>query len=179
MNTVHAFSSQKSGSRVVSIAVHPGTSDVFLVAYDTGCLAVFVAQRRCAVLTLSCQTPVLAAVWHPGCNDHCATVSTCGHIAVFHISSGSLKADVEHNLQLPEGVTCSSARASTWGYSGDIQDKENASSEVTGADCEQHVLVIGLSTGACIYHVLSGAQEKSGTQWKADEFVEKLFRAGV
>lgn len=162
----------------MGVAVHPAASEVFLVAYEMGYLAVFVAQRRCAVALLSCPAPLLTAMWLPGRSDRCAAVTTCGHIVVFHITSGDLKAQEDYKLKLPEGAECTSATVSAWGNCGGISDKENATKEAAQTEHEQDVLVIGLSTGACMNHVLSGFQEKSSaTLWSADMLVAKLLGA--
>lgn len=181
MHAVHAFSAQAVGSCVVTVAFHPAAPDVFLVAYGMSYLAVYVAHRRCAVSVLSCPSEVLAAVWLPARRDQCAAVTTCGHISVLDVTSGALKAHEDFKLKLPEGVECTSAVASTWsaGRGGARTGKENTTTqEATGGGLEQDVLVIGLSTGACLYHVLGRDQQTSTTvTWSGDMLVANLLGA--
>lgn len=155
--------------------MHPAAPHLFLVAYDMGYLAVFVARRRYAASVLSCPTPVVAGIWLPGRRDQCAVVTTCGHIAVFHITSGDLKPHKEYKVKLSEGVECTSVTASAWRHSGVSMGKENAGKDTALPGHEQNVLVLGLSTGACIYHVIGEVQEKNIVLWTADTLVERLL----
>lgn len=174
MNAVHPFSVQAVGSRVLTVAVHPSTPEVLLVAYDMGLLAVFVSHQRSAVRVMSCAASLVGGVWLQAASDTCAAVTKQGNIALFKVTSTDLEPYKEFTLGLPEGVECTAVTASAW--EDDKCGKENAALNGTEGTGKKDVIVLGLSTGSLVYHVVGEAQGSSKYS-KSDSLVSRLLGA--
>jgi hypothetical protein len=162
MHHVHAFSTPAVGSAVVDMTVHPGAPSVFAVAYDMGCVAVYVALRRSAVAVWGWPQPVVALAWLPGHACRCAGVTACGRVLLHDLSQGAPRKWLDLTMPLPRGAECVCAAVSTWAQGG------------RGASVAQDVLMVGLSTGACIFHVLQSAHQYTCSE---ADLVESLICA--